>query len=227
MSTGTWLVRLLTLLIELNRMGKTVLIATHDLNLIRARVQARVLRLTKGGCSSRGGSLMPGILRDLLVGRPSDRVVPPGAQSALSVGFAAVMAFFGPPRSRSRFRFRPAGRLPRRASSRATRDAADHRAAGSGRGPGRAALNVLKTTPGIVSVRVVTLEARRRCFEPLGSADLRGREPALPLMIEVTVDRDRLNQDSLGLRLSAEAPGAVFDDHSAWRQPPRGDGGTA
>lgn len=40
--------RLLTLLVELNRMGKTVLIATHDLNLIRAaksQVAARVLRL--------------------------------------------------------------------------------------------------------------------------------------------------------------------------------------
>ena len=40
--------RLLTLLIELNKMGKTVLIATHDLSLIRAtkaHVQARVLRI--------------------------------------------------------------------------------------------------------------------------------------------------------------------------------------
>jgi len=40
--------RLLTLLLELNRMGKTVLIATHDLSLIRAakaQVQTRVLRL--------------------------------------------------------------------------------------------------------------------------------------------------------------------------------------
>lgn len=41
--------RLLQLLIELNRMGKTVLIATHDMNLIRsakAQVQARVLRIS-------------------------------------------------------------------------------------------------------------------------------------------------------------------------------------
>ena len=41
--------RLLHLLIELNRMGKTVLIASHDLALIRAakaRVQARVLRIS-------------------------------------------------------------------------------------------------------------------------------------------------------------------------------------
>ena len=41
-------VRLLTLLVELNRMGKSILIATHDLNLIRtakAQVSARVLRI--------------------------------------------------------------------------------------------------------------------------------------------------------------------------------------
>jgi len=40
--------RLLTLLVELNRMGKAVVIATHDLNLIRAakaQVAARVLRI--------------------------------------------------------------------------------------------------------------------------------------------------------------------------------------
>lgn len=41
--------RLLKLLVELNKMGKTILIATHDLNLIRAakhHVQARVLRIS-------------------------------------------------------------------------------------------------------------------------------------------------------------------------------------
>ncbi len=41
--------RLLQLLVELNRMGKTVLIASHDLTLIRAaksHVQARVLRIS-------------------------------------------------------------------------------------------------------------------------------------------------------------------------------------
>ena len=52
--------RLLTLLVELNRMGKTVLIATHDLNLIRAakaRVQARVLRLADGRILPAGADL--------------------------------------------------------------------------------------------------------------------------------------------------------------------------
>ncbi len=52
--------RLLTLLIELNRMGKTVLIATHDLSLIRAakaQVQARVLRIAQRRVQLAGADL--------------------------------------------------------------------------------------------------------------------------------------------------------------------------
>lgn len=52
--------RLLTLLIELNRMGKTILIATHDLNLIRAaksQISARVLRLRGGQLQQAGAEL--------------------------------------------------------------------------------------------------------------------------------------------------------------------------
>lgn len=52
--------RLLQLLIELNRSGKTVLIATHDLNLIRAakqQVQARALRLVDGKIQQAGADL--------------------------------------------------------------------------------------------------------------------------------------------------------------------------
>lgn len=52
--------RLLTLLVELNRMGKTVLIATHDLNLIRtakAQVPARVLRIQNQRLQTAGAEL--------------------------------------------------------------------------------------------------------------------------------------------------------------------------
>lgn len=52
--------RLLTLLVELNRMGKAVLIATHDLSLIRSAktmVQARVLRLSGGRLLAAGADL--------------------------------------------------------------------------------------------------------------------------------------------------------------------------
>lgn len=52
--------RLLTLLVELNRMGKTVLIATHDMALIRtakAQVPARVLRISGGNVQLAGADL--------------------------------------------------------------------------------------------------------------------------------------------------------------------------
>lgn len=52
--------RLLALLVELNRMGKTVLVATHDLNLIRvakAQVSARVLRIVRGRLQAAGADL--------------------------------------------------------------------------------------------------------------------------------------------------------------------------
>jgi len=52
--------RLLQLLVELNRLGKTVMVATHDMNLIRsakAQVQARVLRITDHKVQTAGADL--------------------------------------------------------------------------------------------------------------------------------------------------------------------------
>ena len=52
--------RLLHLLVELNRMGKTVMIATHDMSLIRAAkalVQARVLRISNRRLQLAGADL--------------------------------------------------------------------------------------------------------------------------------------------------------------------------
>jgi len=52
--------RLLTLLVELNRMGKTVLIATHDMNLIRQakkQVSVRVLRIANRQLQAAGADL--------------------------------------------------------------------------------------------------------------------------------------------------------------------------
>ena len=52
--------RLLTLLVELNKMGKTILVATHDLNLIRTaknQVAARVLRIRNRSIQLAGADL--------------------------------------------------------------------------------------------------------------------------------------------------------------------------
>jgi cell division transport system ATP-binding protein len=52
--------RLMRLLVELNRLGKAVLVATHDLNLIRsakAQVEARVLRIAGGQVTAAAAAL--------------------------------------------------------------------------------------------------------------------------------------------------------------------------
>ncbi|GKY86224.1 cell division ATP-binding protein FtsE [Sinisalibacter aestuarii] len=52
--------RLLKLMVELNKMGKTIMIATHDLNLIRSakqQVQARVLRISNHRLQLAGADL--------------------------------------------------------------------------------------------------------------------------------------------------------------------------
>lgn len=52
--------RVMTLLCELNRMGKTVLVATHDMNLIRSvgsNVTAKVLRLSGGSLTQASAAL--------------------------------------------------------------------------------------------------------------------------------------------------------------------------
>jgi cell division transport system ATP-binding protein len=52
--------RLLALLVELNKMGKTILVATHDMNLIRtakSQVAARVLRIRDRNLQLAGADL--------------------------------------------------------------------------------------------------------------------------------------------------------------------------
>lgn len=52
--------KLLSLLVQLNKMGKTIVVATHDLNLIRAakaQVSTRVLRIAGGTIQAAGADL--------------------------------------------------------------------------------------------------------------------------------------------------------------------------
>jgi cell division transport system permease protein len=83
----------------------------------------------------------------------------------------------------------------------------------------RAALEVLRTTPGVQAVRVVEIEEQRSLLEPWLGSDLPVDSLPLPLLIEVSVDRGRLDAAALRADLAAAAPAAVFDDHAAWRAP--------
>ncbi len=81
----------------------------------------------------------------------------------------------------------------------------------------RAALAVLRDTPGVTGVRVVGLDEQRALLAPwVGTAALDALP--LPLLIEVAVT-PALDRAGLDRRLAAEAPGAVYDDHGAWRRP--------
>lgn len=83
----------------------------------------------------------------------------------------------------------------------------------------RAALEVLRTTPGVLSVRMIEVEEQRALLEPwLGTGAALDGLP-LPLLIAIEADYAVLDRDALAGRLAADAPGAVFDDHAAWRAP--------
>ena len=116
--------RLLTLLVELNRLGKTILIATHDLNLIR-QAKAQV---------------------------------------------AAVLA-------------------------------------------------LLQTTPGIASARAIDAAEQQALLEPWFGPDLPVDTLPLPRLVELTETAEGYDSEGLRQRLAAEAPGAVLDDHTRWREP--------
>jgi len=82
-----------------------------------------------------------------------------------------------------------------------------------------AVLEILSTTPGIAATRVLEVDEQRRLLEPWFGPDLPVEALALPRMIEIIEAPEGFDAAGLRLRLSAEAPGAVLDDHTRWRRP--------
>jgi len=83
----------------------------------------------------------------------------------------------------------------------------------------RAALDVLRETPGVRSVRMVDLAEQEKLLEPWLGPEVPMESLPLPLMIEVATDRATLDVGALRARLAEAAPGAIYDDHADWRQP--------
>ncbi|MEM9851905.1 MAG: FtsX-like permease family protein, partial [Pseudomonadota bacterium] len=82
-----------------------------------------------------------------------------------------------------------------------------------------AVLAVLRTTPGIATARVISDAEQRALLEPWFGPDLPLDSLPVPRLIEVIEDGRGPDMEGLRLRLSAEAPGAVLDDHTRWRRP--------
>ncbi len=81
-----------------------------------------------------------------------------------------------------------------------------------------AVLEVLKATPGVAASQVVSDEEVEKLLEPWFGPDVPVDALPVPKLIEVSQTRE-FDSQALQLRLQAEAPGAVVDDHTRWRQP--------
>jgi len=82
-----------------------------------------------------------------------------------------------------------------------------------------AVMDVLRTTPGIANARVLTDEEQRALLEPWFGPDLPLDTLPIPRLIEVIEEGDGYDAEGLRQRLAGEAPGAVLDDHTRWRDP--------
>ncbi len=82
-----------------------------------------------------------------------------------------------------------------------------------------AVLAVLETTPGVASARALGDLEERALLEPWFGPDLPLDTLPIPQLVEIFETAEGLDADGLRLRLQAEAPGAVLDDHTRWRAP--------
>ncbi|WP_170402751.1 cell division protein FtsX [Ruegeria arenilitoris] len=82
-----------------------------------------------------------------------------------------------------------------------------------------AALAVLDQTPGVASARALTAEEQAALLSPWFGPDLPLDTLPIPQLIEIIEGEPGLDATGLRLRLGAEVPGAVLDDHTRWREP--------
>ncbi|PHQ99569.1 MAG: cell division protein FtsX [Marinosulfonomonas sp.] len=151
--------------------------------------------------------------------KQANQVVPPSGYTAtLTLFTSAAMAFlvvFAMALSLA------TGRLADRWSSELARSSTVRISAPAGQmeAQTRAAVEVLRTTPGVAEARVLSDDEQRALLEPWFGPGLPIESLPIPRLIEVIEDSDGYDTDGLRLRLSAEAPGAVLDDHTRWRKP--------
>lgn len=161
-----------------------------------------------------------GSLRAFLAGdRHADRVVPPtGFTAQLTLFVSGAMTFLAVfvlalSLASGRLAERWGDELARTATIRIVAPQ-DQRAEQTA-----AALNVLQTTPGIASARALSDEEQQALLAPWFGQDLPLDRLPIPRLIEITSDNQGFDPTGLRLRLAAEVPGAVLDDHSRWREP--------
>lgn len=161
-----------------------------------------------------------GDIRNLLHrDKRADRVVPPTGYTAhLTLFVAGAMAFLAvfalalslaSGRIADRWATELAGAATLRINAPAEQLAAQT----------EAALTVLSQTPGVASARALTADEQAALLSPWFGPDLPLDTLPIPQLIEIVEGEPGLDAAGLRLRLGAEVPGAVLDDHTRWREP--------
>ncbi|RBW52255.1 ABC transporter permease [Ruegeria sp. A3M17] len=161
-----------------------------------------------------------GTIRSMLVrDKRADRVVPPSGYTAqLTLFVSGAMAFLAvfalalslaSGRLADRWASELAGAATLRINAPAEQLSAQT----------EAALTVLAQTPGVASARALAAEEQVALLSPWFGPDLPLDTLPIPQLIEIIEGEPGLDTAGLRLRLGAEVPGAVLDDHSRWREP--------
>ena len=149
----------------------------------------------------------------------ADKVVPPsGFTATLTLFTSAAMAFlavFALALSLA------AGRLADRWGDELAQSSTIRISAPAGQMAAQteAALSLLATTGGVASARALGRDEQMALLEPWFGPDLPLDTLPIPQLIEVIEKSEGFDADGLRLRLAAEVPGAVLDDHTRWRRP--------
>lgn len=154
------------------------------------------------------------------LGDPSaDRVVPPTGFTArltvLAAGAMAFLAVFALALSLA------SGRLADRWGDELARSSTVRISAPVGQVAAQTetALRVLNATPGVEAARALSMDEERALLAPWFGPDLPLDSLPIPQLIEIVETSQGYDADGLRLRLQAEVPGAVLDDHTRWRVP--------
>ncbi|HMQ40077.1 MAG TPA: cell division protein FtsX [Paracoccus sp. (in: a-proteobacteria)] len=78
---------------------------------------------------------------------------------------------------------------------------------------------ILDQTPGVAEARMIPEDEVEALLAPWFGPDVPVEALPVPRLIEIREDGEGFDAAGLGLRLEAEVPGAVLDDHTRWRQP--------
>lgn len=152
-------------------------------------------------------------------GGAGDRIVPPtGITAQLTLFAAGAMAFLAV------FALALAlatGRLADRWSSELAQSVTIRVSAPATQQEARAeaVMQILQTTPGAGQPRLLPADEVAGLLAPWFGPDMPVDALPVPALIDLPIAGRDFDAEGLRLRLEAEAPGAILDDHSQWRRP--------